>query len=658
MTSADHPDAAPTRRDHEPPPAVALLVGFEVGDAQQLRADLATVTGDLLEVSAVDDAAGAIRAATAVLDDGGLVPLAYVDADAVAPDGTASGVASAVAIHLHERLHGTRIVLVTSRASLHGVDEALQCGAVHGMITRPWSVGGLGRSVRAQLATHLVGHAPDQLDRFDGLLDDEDRRTARTRFDLQSGRRGIAPAPHPLLDGSIGPEELESRLVELLDQALGHPPRITVAPGTVLIEEDDDVGGIYLLLDGVVRLTSSTSTGERILHERSTGPILGLLALASHSRASLRVQAASDVRAIPVTIDQLSRALAAEPELSNLLVQVLITSLARRLRRSDQLQVELDQALAALSEARAQVVATARFTAVGEMAAGMAHELNNPAAALSRGLEHLMDDLAAVVDDDTVLRAVQRGRMAQTMSTAEHRAARRQLTELVGDRHLADRLLEIGVTDPEDARRLAALDAPTLARLEAAGRLGATVRSVAGAAERVVALVASLRSYLRGDDARGPLLPDVDVAAGVDDALRLVSHRLEEIEIVRHYEAVPTIRARAGALQQVWTNLITNAVDAMAGTGRLEVSVGPHGPDGVAVQVVDDGPGVDPDLVDRLFEPRFTTSGRQVRFGMGLGLSISRRIVEEHGGTIGVESRPGHTVFTVTLPRHGPGRDS
>lgn len=634
-------------------PAVTLLIGFDETDRERLTADLGVVARGLLDVRSVDDASGAIEVAEQVITAGGLVPLAFVDTDALGPDGTARGVANAVTIHLDEHLVTTRIVLVTSRVSLHGVDEALQCGAVHGMITRPWSVGGLGRSVRAQLATFLVGHAPDQLERFDDLLDEEDRRTARTRFDLQSGRRGVSPAPHPLLDGSSSPADLEARLVTLLDQALGHPPRITVAPGTVLIEEEDDVGGIYLLLDGVVRLTSSTSTGQRILHERSTGPILGLLALASHSRASLRVQAATDVRAIPITIDQLSRAFAAEPELANLLVEVLITSLARRLRRSDQLQVELDQALAALSEAKAQVVATARFTAVGEMAAGMAHELNNPAAALSRGLDHLVDDLATVVADEVVLDAVDRARYAPTLSTAEHRAARRELTAHLGDRQLADQLLEIGVTDRTEALRIAALDPTERQRLQAAGRLGTTIRNVAGAAERIIALVDSLRSYLRGDDARGPLLPDVDVAAGVDDAVRLVSHRLEEVEVVRHYDQVSTIRARPGSLQQVWTNLITNAVDAMGGVGRLELIVGRHDDGGVEVRVTDDGPGVDPDLLDRLFEPRFTTKGGTVRFGMGLGLSISRQIVEEHGGTIGVDSRPGRTVFTVVLPERG-----
>ena len=175
-----------------------------------------------------------------------------------------------------------------------------------------------------------------------------------------------------------------------------------------MIEAGDDVGGIYVVLEGSVRLTSRTEQGERILHEGSTGPIVGLLSLATHRRAMLECRAVTDVRAIPVTIDQLDRALDAEPGLSGLLTRVLIRSLAHRLRRSDELQVELDQSLAALSEARAQLVASARFATLGELSAGMAHELNNPTAALRRSVDHLAEDLLAVVDEPGLADAIRR----------------------------------------------------------------------------------------------------------------------------------------------------------------------------------------------------------------------------------------------------------
>lgn len=631
---------------------VVLVVGCDPPLAEALAHDIRTATGGLVGAVIAADAAAAIEVAERVCADGGIVPVAFVESDVEGGGRAASG---AVALHHDPVLATTRLVLVTSRATLHGVDEALRIGAVHGMITRPWTLDGLRPLLKAQLATHLVEHATDRLAEFDELLDEEDRRQARVRAELQRTRAGAGPgATHPLLDDSISPHELEVRFVTLLDRALGHPPRIRVAPGTIMIEEGDDVGGIYVLLDGVVRLTSRTSTGERILHERSTGPILGVLSLASHRRAMLRCQAVTDVRAIPITIDQLARAFAAEPELSGLLLQVLITALAGRLRRSDELQVELDQSLAALSEARAQLVATARFTAVGEMAAGMAHELNNPAAALRRGLDHLLDDVRAVIDDRSLATVVEHQIAAPAVSTSDQRARRRELTAATGDRQLADRLIRIGITEPDDARHLAELGPDELARLEAAARLGQTIRNMTAAADGIVSLVGSLRSYLRGDDARGPLVPDVDLAAVLDDALRLVSHRLEQVTVERRYGSAPTITARPGALQQVWTNLITNALDAMDDDGNLTLVVeAARAADAVVVQVIDDGCGIAAELQERVFEPRFTTKDGRVQFGMGLGLSISRGIVEEHGGSIGVQSRPGHTVFTVELPVEG-----
>ena len=202
----------------------------------------------------------------------------------------------------------------------------------------------------------------------------------------------------------------------------------------------------------------------------------------------------------------------------------------------------------------------------------------------------------------------------------------------------------------DEARRLAALDGDELARLEAGARLGRSLKTVESAADRVQSLVASLRAYSRGDDGRGPWIDDVDVSAGIDDALRLLSHRMGDVEIRREYQPAPGVTARPGELQQVWTNVLANALDAMGDQGRLTVLVGPGGNDTVSVRIIDDGPGIPPELNERIFAPRFTTKNGRVQFGLGLGLSISRQIVDEHGGSIAVDSRPGHTEFRIELP--------
>lgn len=626
--------------------AVVLIVVADATAGALLAADVRAVLDGLADVELAAGADEAVEAANSILAAGGLIPLALVDLDFSAH----RGADVVVALHQHPLLHATRTVLVTSRASLHDVDKALQLGAVNGMIIRPWTELGLGSLVEAQLATYLVEFEPDRLDEFSDLFDEADLVAARTRMEQQRAAPEVnTTVAHPLLGEPMDDDQMTQRLVELLDRCLGHPARIRVAPGTIMIEEGEDVGGIYVVIDGAVRLTSHTQAGQKVMHEDSTGAILGLLSLASHRRALMRCRAVTDVRAIPITLDQLAVALTVESELGGLLTRILISSLARRLRRSQELQLELDESLAALSEARAQLVASARFTALGEMAAGMTHELNNPTSALMRSVDHLADDVHAVVGDASVKATVLRRLNASAMPSSELRALRRDIAAAVGDRALADRLVDCGVTSIDEALALADTDDDELKRLEASMRLAETIRNISGVADRIQSLVGSLRSYVRGDDGRGDIHPDVEVTTGLDDALRMISHRLDRVDVQRQYEMVPAIAARPGALQQVWSNLLINALDAMNDEGHLSIRV--DAADGtVRVEIADDGTGIPPEIRRRIFEPRFTTKDGRVRFGLGLGLSISRQIVEEHNGTIGVESRPGHTVFTVVLP--------
>lgn len=632
-----------------------LVVDAEPEIGERLAADLRSLLGRLAErvdVVVVQGIDGAIRAGHEAHDAGAVVPIAFISSESRRTGGDDAGVDTLVALHDDPILSSTRTVLVTQRASLRGVEAALQRGAVHAMLTRPWTSEGLGELLEAHLATFVLQHTPERIDDFVDLIDDDDRRQALERIEYERGGATVSPqTPHLLLDSSVTDEEIERRMVELLDRTLGHPPRLRVAPGTVLIDAGEDVGGIYVILDGVVRLTSRTRDGDRVLHEQSTGAIIGLLSLAEHRRAMQRCRAVTDVRAIPVTLDQLARALDASPELARLLTRVLISSLAKRLRRSDQLQIELDQSLADLSAARAQLVASERFAALGEMAAGMAHELNNPAAALVRAIEHAVDDLDEIVADAAMVDLIrEKLERSTSTSTSEMRRRRRAMIDVVGDRHLAERLIGLGVEDPQQARRLAALPDPELDRLDAAARLGRALRNATSAAERIRELVASLRAYARGDQDPASRVDGVDVGDGLETALRLVAHRLGDVQVIRRLDDVPTITANPGSLQQVWTNLLANAIDALDGVGTIELAVSAADPHTVRVTVTDDGPGIPADIRERIFEPRFSTKDGRVHYGLGLGLSISRGIVEDHGGLISVDSRPGRTTFTVDLP--------
>jgi signal transduction histidine kinase len=168
---------------------------------------------------------------------------------------------------------------------------------------------------------------------------------------------------------------------------------------------------------------------------------------------------------------------------------------------------------------------------------------------------------------------------------------------------------------------------------------------------RISELIAAVKSYSQLDRAA---MQATDLREGLESTLVMLAHRTPQgVTVVRDYGPdVPLIQALAAELNQVWTNLITNALDAMDGQGTLRVSTRVDA-DAVVVEVADTGCGMSPETKEHAFDPFFTTKG--VGQGTGLGLDISRRVVERHSGDIAVDSVPGHTVFRVRLPTSRPG---
>jgi signal transduction histidine kinase len=167
---------------------------------------------------------------------------------------------------------------------------------------------------------------------------------------------------------------------------------------------------------------------------------------------------------------------------------------------------------------------------------------------------------------------------------------------------------------------------------------------------RISELVGAMKSYSQMDRAS---LQRVDVKEGLESSLVVLGHRIPDgVIVARDYAQTPVVEAYAGELNQVWTNLVENALDAMDGSGILRVATRADG-DAAIVEIADTGPGMPEVIATRAFEPFFTT--KPVGKGAGLGLDIARRIVEErHGGTIVIDSRPGDTILRVRLPSRPP----
>jgi signal transduction histidine kinase len=321
---------------------------------------------------------------------------------------------------------------------------------------------------------------------------------------------------------------------------------------------------------------------------------------------------------------------------------------------------------------------------LGTLAAGLAHEINNPAAAAARAVDSLAAEYQTLTAALTQLAS---GAIAPAQLAALDALCRElgppgpggaaQDPMALADREdeLSDWLDEHGVdrgwliapslaaagAGPDWCDRAAqALPGPALQPgLEwAASTFSATalLAEVKESTRRVSELVGAIKSYSQMD--RGSV-QHIDVTEGLESTLVMLGYRLREgITVVREYGAgLPRVQAHAGELNQVWTNLIDNAVDAMEGRGTLRIVTRAEGDDdgAVVVEICDTGPGMPPKVAARAFEPFFTT--KDVGKGTGLGLDIAQRIVvERHGGTIAIDSRPGQTILRVRLPVRGPAR--
>ena len=322
-----------------------------------------------------------------------------------------------------------------------------------------------------------------------------------------------------------------------------------------------------------------------------------------------------------------------------------------------------------------------RLAALGTMAAGLAHELNNPAAAATRAAADLADalDVVSQTIGHFVEAGIERaeaqqlvGLQRQALQQACERTPLSTLDAADAEDDLSNALDEMGVQDAwrfagalanagldaDWARQVAALagDATGAALAWVAASL--TARELAAelteSTERMSRLVSAVKTYAYMD--RGEVI-DADVHEGLETTLAVLGHKLKHtsIDVQRDYDkSIPRIAMRGSELNQVWTNLIDNAIGALGDAGTITITTRRDGPCAV-VDIADDGPGIPADVRDRIFEPFFTTKG--VGQGTGLGLDTARRIVDErHHGSLTVDSEPGRTVFHVRLPFDGAGQ--
>ena len=334
--------------------------------------------------------------------------------------------------------------------------------------------------------------------------------------------------------------------------------------------------------------------------------------------------------------------------------------------------LELKATLDDLKKTQSQLIEAERMAVLGKLVAEVGHEINSPLGAIrasignmSTALQETIEKLPTVFQrlapehHQIFLTLVERSRVEkQELTFKEERQLRRQLTEELETHHIddadsiADTLVDIGIYRDLDPllTLLKAYDLPfCMLALQAAYNLARqqfNSQNIMLAVERTSKVVFALRSYSHVNHSGE--MQCTKITEGIDTVLTLYHHQLKHgIEVVKQYDDVPDIPCYRDELNQVWTNLIHNAIYAMERKGRLEIRVSQE--DGqVVTRITDSGKGIPDEIKSRVFEPFFTT--KPAGEGSGLGLDIVRKIVEKHHGSIGFESQPGKTTFCVKFP--------
>ena len=341
-------------------------------------------------------------------------------------------------------------------------------------------------------------------------------------------------------------------------------------------------------------------------------------------------------------------------------------------RRVEERTAELQKALQNLRSTQEQLIFSEKMAALGQLIAGIAHEINSPLGAIKGSAETLIETLPNLLrllsslqaqDPQTISNLwswIQNTLLAKerpTLTSREERALRKRFAASLEEAGLPDpesaarRLVEAGLHQENDLDPiLSLLHIPeTIDLIYLLGQLRLQLENILLASQRTRKVVFALKSYVHtSGDRSTPVL--TDLPESIDTILTLYQNQLKQgVEVETYYDpALPKLYLFADEIGQVWTNIIQNAIQAMNGQGRLRIEAQLNG-DFIRVSFTDNGPGIPPEILPRIFEPFFTTKSRGE--GTGLGLDICRRIVEKHHGRMEVSSQPGQTTFHVLLPR-------
>src|SRR5215472_17079334 len=431
---------------------------------------------------------------------------------------------------------------------------------------------------------------------------------------------------------------------------LSQSQEVNLKAGDVYARQGDPPEAMFVLLEGEFQWRGEFG-GETIVIAGRVGDVTGALPFSRMKQFTVTGRAVTDGRILRFPSSLFPQLIQKMPELAKRLVGVM----ADRIREATRLEQQ-----------------RARLASLGKLSAGLAHELNNPASAAKRAASQFRNTLHRVKEAShelgrRELTSIQKAEIERLEASFTQRDEpppdtltlsdlEDQIDSLLRSRgqndlwQLAGELAQKGIKPSALESLFENLDAGSaraaLVRIASSLEIANLLNEIESSTSRISELVGAIKEYTFMDQAP---VQNVDVVRSLETTLTILNHKLKRgVAVQRDYQPIPLLVNSFGSeLNQVWTNLIDNAIDAMSGKGELRVRT--YRDNGcVVVEIADNGPGISPEIRSHIFEPFFTTKG--VGEGTGLGLDTVQRIVKKHRGNIQVDSKPGDTRFQVWLP--------
>jgi signal transduction histidine kinase len=435
-----------------------------------------------------------------------------------------------------------------------------------------------------------------------------------------------------------------------IDWFLGHAEELHVKAGNTYFRQGDPADAMFVILEGQIQARGEFG-GETVVLSSKPGDVTGVLPFSRMKQFPLEARAATDTKILRFPSSLFPELVQKMPELTKRLVALM----SDRIREATRMEQQRD-----------------RLASMGKLSAGLAHELNNPASAAKRAASQLREVLKKIKDashelgtreltvaqkseiekmeasfirhGEVPLDRLQQSDLEGQIDSLLRSHGQNDLWQLAGNlaqRNVRPEALEslFAIVDPDTARA-------ALIRIAASVEIASLLDQIESGTSRISDLVRAIKEYTYMDQTP---VQNVDIVRSLETTLTILNYKLKHgVAVQRRYNPVPLLVNSFGSeLNQVWTNIIDNAIDSMGGKGELGVRTWKDD-DCVVVEIADNGPGIPPGVEPHIFEPFFTT--KKVGEGTGLGLDTALRIVKKHRGSIHVSSKPGDTRFQVWLP--------